>query len=153
MKKNTLAKWMLAGAAMVVAFACQSKKSPDDLNDNSSCPCSGHSTLVVPVVETKVEEVVATGQDKTSDEVSTYVIEIMDSVETPVDSSKNETTAVTEEAAPEVVIAPTSVPVLEEVKAGSTTLNTAPVQSNLDQAADATDSTIYVNTTATATSP
>ena len=41
MKKNTLAKWMLAGAVMVVSFACQSQTTSDSKqvpNDETEVP-------------------------------------------------------------------------------------------------------------------
>ncbi len=83
MKKNTLGKWMLAGTALVFAFACQ-KKTPDTMteNDTSSCGCnSACSTVTVPAVSDQTVEVkttIAVTDEATqaTEEVATYTIEI-----------------------------------------------------------------------------
>lgn len=99
MKKNTLAKWMLAGSAMVLAFACQSKTLPETSGkDPSSCPCnSGCSSLVEPVVsdsKTAMNDVATKGDN--AEEISTYTIEIEDAEAADSSSAPVVTPVVTE---------------------------------------------------------
>ncbi len=146
MKKNTLAKLLLASAAMVVAFACQSKNSPKDGetrddSSSSSCGCTSACSEKAAPVEEKVAAV--------NEDSMTYVIEIGDAEEV----------ATTTENVPAAIETPAAPASTEE-----TAVNIAPASSNepvaytttkttTDADADDEDETPPVKTTTTTTTP